>query len=173
MDLDVSRNSFFTKQKMILRDVHLTHVAWKCQPRDLNLVHVHVELRLHKNKAMCELPHTDQTWIPNRGSNRWVSVVRRLNYTFSIKRQKDEKCLFSPTEFKTMLRHQFLLNFVHLNVGNSWKTYKTKLFDHLLLLNRIVGAKITATECCLFFFWKRQKHGARQYRTLWWLQRSD
>ena len=101
------------------------------------------------------------------------SVMRKVSdctmiyiYTFSIKRQKDEKCLFSPTEFKTMLRHQFLLNFVHLNVGNSWKTYKTKLFDHLLLLNRIVGANITATVCCLFFSWKRQKRGARQYRTL-------
>ena len=50
-----------------------------------------------------------------------------------------------------MLRHQFLLNFVDLNVGNGWKTYKSKLLDHLLLLNRIVGAKITATVCCLFF----------------------
>ena len=74
-----------------------------------------------------------------------------LLYTFSIKRQKDEKCLFSPTEFKTMLRHQFLLNFVDLNVGNGWETYKSKLLDHLLLLNRIVGAIITAIVCCLFF----------------------
>ena len=109
--------------------------------------------------------------ILRRSQCRYLRVELTNNeYMFSMKRQKVS---FSPTEFKTMLRHQFLLNFVHLNVGNSWKTYKTKLFDHLLLLNRIVGANITATVCCLFFSWKRQKHGARQYRTLWWLQTSN
>ena len=70
-------------------------------------------------------------------------------YTFSMKRQKVS---FSLTEFKTMLLHPFLLKFVALNVGNSCKTYETKLFEHLLHLNRIVGAKVTvtATVCCLF-----------------------
>ena len=86
-----------------------------------------------------------------RSQCRYLRVELTNNeYMFSMKRQKVS---FSPTEFKTILLHPFLLNFVALNVGNSCKTYETQLFEHLLHLNRIVGAKVTVTAtvvCCLF-----------------------